>query len=100
MTVTDRAAVPPAPLQVRLKVVVVVSEPLLLEPELALVPVQPPEAVQALASVLDQASVVLPPLAIDAGVALKLSVGAGVTGAALSFIASASFQPGLLPAPL
>ena len=43
-------------------------------------PVHAPEAVQAVAFVLDQAKLVEPPLATLLGLALKDTVGAGVTG--------------------
>ena len=45
-------------------------------PEVALLPDQTPEAVQAVALVDDQVSVLLSPVLIEAGVALRLTVGA------------------------
>jgi hypothetical protein len=47
------------------------------EPVSPLVPLQPPVAVHELASVDVHDSVEVPPLAIDAGLAVKLTVGAG-----------------------
>jgi len=46
-------------------------------PAVALVPDQPPEAVQAVARVDDQLSVAALPLATVLGLAFKLTVGAG-----------------------
>lgn len=48
------------------------------EPLIALVPDQAPEAVQEVAFVADQARVELLPLITELGLALKLTVGAGV----------------------
>jgi hypothetical protein len=47
------------------------------EPETALVPDQPPEAVQEVALVADQVSVELLPLATVLGLAARVTVGAG-----------------------
>ena len=54
------------------------------DPETALLPLQPPAAVQLAASVLDHVSVVDPLYAIDAGLALIVTVGIG--GAAATVI--------------
>jgi hypothetical protein len=54
----------------------VVRFPVVSEPLLALVPDQPPDAVQALALLLVQLSVELPPLAMLLGFALSVTVGA------------------------
>ena len=48
------------------------------EPLSALLPLQPPEAVQALAFAADQVSVELVPLVTELGAALIRTVGAGV----------------------
>lgn len=48
------------------------------EPLIALLPDQPPEAVQAVVLVDDQVSVVAPPLLTVLGAAERLTVGAGV----------------------
>jgi hypothetical protein len=56
---------------------VLVMPPVELEPLVALVPDQAPEAVQEEALVDDQVSVELPPLAMLAGLALSEAVGAG-----------------------
>jgi hypothetical protein len=47
------------------------------EPLTALLPLQPPDAVQAVAFVADQVSVELVPLATELGAALIETVGAG-----------------------
>jgi hypothetical protein len=49
------------------------------EPVSPLLPVQSPEAVHELALLDDHDSVEVPPLAIDAGLAVKFTVGAGIT---------------------
>lgn len=77
LTVTVRNAAPPAPVQFNKKSVVCVSGALVSEPEVARAPDQPPPAVQAVAFVVDQASDVVLPLAIDAGVAVRVTVGCG-----------------------
>jgi hypothetical protein len=46
-------------------------------PDVPFVPVQPPDAVQLVAFVVDQVSCEVPPEAIDAGAAENASVGAG-----------------------
>ena len=48
------------------------------EPLVALVPDQPPEAVHEVAFVVDQLKVEIPPLAMELGLAARLTVGAGV----------------------
>ena len=48
------------------------------EPLVALEPVQAPEAVQEVAFVVDQRKVELLPLAMELGLAARLTVGAGV----------------------
>ncbi len=57
---------------------VAVKAPVDCVPLAALVPDQAPEAVQDVASVEDQVSVELAPLATEAGLAVKVTVGAGV----------------------
>jgi hypothetical protein len=55
-----------------------VSAPVDCEPLVALVPDQPPEAVQEVALGVDQDNVELAPLATVLGLAVMLTVGAGV----------------------
>jgi hypothetical protein len=59
-------------------VVLAVIAPLDCEPLIALLPDQPPAAVQAVVLVDDQVSVVVPPLLTVLGAAERLTVGAGV----------------------
>jgi hypothetical protein len=77
-TVADCAAVPPAPVQVRVNLVVVDSAPVPALPEGLSVPLQPPEAAQEVALVEDQVNVEVPPLATVVGLALRVTIGAGV----------------------
>jgi hypothetical protein len=70
------AVVPPGPVQAREYVVVAVGETSSV-PLIACAPVQPPEAVQVVALVLDQVSVELPPVVIDVGLELSATVGSG-----------------------
>ncbi len=54
------------------------------EPLVAMLPDQPPEAVQAVALVVDQVRVELPPLATVLGLAPRATVGAGVGAVTLT----------------
>lgn len=82
VTVTDALAdpEPPVPEHVRVKLALVVSAAEFSVPLVALAPVQPPEAVQDVALVLDQVSVVVAPEMTLAGLAARVTVGVG-TGA-------------------
>lgn len=76
VTVTERAVLPPCPfVQVNVKVVLAVSPALVSLPLVDRVPLHPPLAVQPLASVLDQVSVVVAPLATEVGLAESVTVG-------------------------
>jgi hypothetical protein len=79
VTVTETllCAFPPEPLQVSVNDVVDVSAPVLCEPLVALLPVQPPVAVQLLAFVLLHVSVELDPDAMLCGLAPSDTVGGG-----------------------
>ena len=77
VTVTVCDAVPPAPEQLSVKFVVAASGDVVCEPLTALVPLQPPDAVQLLALAEVQLSVEVPPLAMVAGFALSATVGGG-----------------------
>ena len=57
------------------------SAPVDCEPLVALPPDQPPEAVQAVALVVDQFKVELLPLTMELGLAVKLTVGGEVAAA-------------------
>jgi hypothetical protein len=78
VTVADWDAEPPAPVQVRVNFVVAVSAGVVCEPAVASEPLQPPEAVQAVALVEDQVNAEVAPLLIVAGFAVRVTAGAGV----------------------
>ena len=78
VTVADWAALPPVPVQVKVYEAFAVSAPVDSEPLMALVPDQAPDAVQAVALVVDQITVELVPLTMELGFAARLTVGAGV----------------------
>jgi hypothetical protein len=75
----ESLAVPAAPVQVRVKVVVAESAPLVALPLVAFAPDQPPDAVHAVAFVLVHDSCAVAPLVTLAGDALRFTVGAGTT---------------------
>jgi hypothetical protein len=78
VTVADCEAEPPDPVQVRVNFVVAVSAGVACEPAVGSAPLQPPEAVQAVAFVDDQVSAEVAPLLIVAGLAVRVTAGAGV----------------------
>jgi hypothetical protein len=78
VTVADCDAEPPAPVQVRVNFVVAVSVGVVSEPAVASEPLQPPEAVQAVALVDDQVRADVAPLFTVVGFAVKVTAGAGV----------------------
>ncbi len=78
-TVTSLAVVPPVPVQVRVNVVVCDSAAVTCVPEVALAPLQPPDAAQEAAFVVDHVSVEVPPCATWAGFAESVTVGGGGT---------------------
>jgi hypothetical protein len=78
VTVADCNAEPPAPVQVRVNFVVAVRAGVVCEPAVASAPLQPPEAVQAVALVEDQVSADVAPLLTVAGFAVRVTAGAGV----------------------
>ncbi len=82
VTVTDALADPdpPVPEHVNVKLALAVSAAEVSVPLVALAPVQPPLAVQDVALVLDQVSAVVAPVVTLAGMADRVTVGAG-TGA-------------------
>jgi hypothetical protein len=71
--------VPPAPLQVIVKLAFADNAPLLCEPLVASVPLQSPAAVHALALAEFQVSVEAPPAATAPGLAVSCTVGNGFT---------------------
>jgi hypothetical protein len=78
VTVADCAAEPPAPVQVRVNFVVAVRVGVACEPAVASEPLQPPEAVQAVALVDDHVNADAAPLLTVVGFAVKVTAGAGV----------------------
>jgi hypothetical protein len=95
LTVTDWLALPPDPLQVSVKVVVLLRPPVLALPLVGSFPDQPPDAVQLVALVEDQLSIADPPLLTLLGVALRVTVG--LTTAAFTVIAKAGKEAEELP---
>jgi hypothetical protein len=77
VTVTLCCALPPAPVHASTNIVVALSAPVDWLPDVAFVPVHPPEAVQELAFVEDQLSVALLPAFTVVGLADNVTVGAG-----------------------
>lgn len=75
-TVADWLAVPPGPVQLKVKVVITESGPVDWLPLVALAPAQPPSAVQLVALVVLQVSVAEPPPATIVGDAVSVTVGA------------------------
>jgi hypothetical protein len=69
------AVVPLAPLQVRVKVVVALSAPVLALPLVGSLPDHPPEALQLVALLEDQLSVAAAPALTVPGFTLRLTVG-------------------------
>jgi hypothetical protein len=78
VTVADCAALPPVPVQLKVYDAFAMSAPVDCEPLMAFAPDQPPEAVQAVAFVVDQVKVDVLPLSMELGFAARLTVGAGV----------------------
>jgi hypothetical protein len=78
VTVADAWAVPPAPVQASVKVLVAVSALLDWMPAVARVPDHAPEATQLAAFFADQVRVVAAPLVTLAGLAVSATVGVGV----------------------
>ena len=80
LTVTDALFEPPLPVQLSPNVAELVSALVCTLPDGVCEPLQPPEAVQDVASVEDQVSVVVEPDMTDVGCAEIVTVGAGVVG--------------------
>jgi hypothetical protein len=75
MIATDRVVLPPEFVHVRMNVAFAESAALVSVPLVALVPVQPPLAVQLSAFGLDHVSVVVPSAGMDNGLASSVTVG-------------------------
>jgi hypothetical protein len=78
VTVADCEAEPPAPVHVSVNLVVAVRAGVACEPAVASEPLQPPEAVQAVAFVDDQVIADAAPLLTVAGLAVRVTAGAVV----------------------
>jgi len=77
VTVVDCVAVPPAPVQLIVKVVVAASGAVVCEPVVDKLPLQPPPALQPVASMEDQLSTVLAPGSTVLACEVRLTDGAG-----------------------
>lgn len=77
VTFTDCVADPPAPVQVSANAELAVRAPVDAVPDVALLPLQLPEAVQDVALVDDQVSVAAEPDTTDDGATASVTVGAG-----------------------
>ena len=78
VTVADCAAEPPSPVHASSYSVLLLSAPVDQVPLVAMGPLQPPEAVQAVAFCELHVKVAMPPLDTAAGEAVNVTVGAGV----------------------
>jgi len=83
VTVADFTSLPPAPVHLRVKVLVLTRAPVDSVPLVPLAPDQAPEAAQPLASVDDQVRKEPVPLAIACGLAPRMSAGGGDGGEVL-----------------
>jgi hypothetical protein len=80
VTVADCDAEPPAPVQVRVNIVVAARAEVVCEPPVGSDPLQPPDAMHDVAPVDDQVNVDIAPLCAVLGLAERLTAGAaGVT---------------------
>ena len=87
LTVTvDTPLAPPAPVHINEYEVGTVRAPVLCVPLVALVPLQPPEAVQEVALVELHVSVEAPPLAMDVGFAVSVTVAAPTVTVAVATV--------------
>jgi hypothetical protein len=78
VTATDRLILPPAPVQASAKLELVASALVVNDPDVAFVPVHPPDAVQDVAFEVDHVNREVPPDVTDVGDADNVNVGAGV----------------------
>jgi hypothetical protein len=77
VTVADCEAEPPAPVQVKVNFEVDVRAGVVWEPAVGSEPLQPPDAVQAVALVDDQVNADVAPLFTVVGFAVRVTAGAG-----------------------
>ncbi|MEI6067600.1 MAG: hypothetical protein WCP96_09690 [Methylococcaceae bacterium] len=94
--VADWLAVPPVPVQINVKGVVVVKAAVVKVPDVGCVPNHPPEAVHDVASVDDQVNTDVALFAIEAGLALKETVGNSGAAATLTIADLDVVPPGPL----
>ena len=92
-TLTLRVVVPPAPVQASVNVVDCESADVFSEPEIALAPLHPPEAVHVDALVADHDKVDVPPCAICAGFADSETLGAGGVALTATTVADRDATP-------
>ena len=93
VTLTDSVALPPAPLQVRLKLLFEIKALMVWEPDVALSPDQSPEAVQSVVLVVFQLRVVVPLEGKFEGLADKLTVGRPKGAATVTLTESLALPP-------
>jgi len=79
-TLTDCVAEPPGPVHVNANAESALSAPVLAVPAVGRLPLQLPDATQAVASVELQVRVAEPPETTDVGATASVTVGAGVCG--------------------
>lgn len=98
VTLTDCVADPPAPVQVNANAEFAVRAPVDALPDVALVPLQLPEAVHVVALVDDQVSVAADPVTTDAGATASVTDGAcGAVGGCVTL--AVTVWPAVPPAP-
>jgi hypothetical protein len=93
LTVTEAVWLPPPPVQVSVNVVAALSARLIALPFVGSAPLQPPEAVHAVAFVELQFSVVAAPLTTEAGLAVSAIVGGGAAAAVTVTVEIAGLVP-------
>ncbi|QKK11963.1 MAG: hypothetical protein HND59_10590 [Pseudomonadota bacterium] len=79
VTVVERVVLPPVPVQTSVKVLSLVSEPMVSLPEVPLPPDHAPDAEQLVALDEDHVNVDDPPDCTEVGLALNVTVGAAAT---------------------
>lgn len=93
VTTAESAAVPPAPVQLSVKVEVALRDTLVSLPDVGLVPVQAPDATQAVAFVDDQVSCAEPGPTSELGVTSSVTVGAAGCAPTVTFTVSLTVPP-------
>ena len=93
LTVTEAVWLPPPPVQVSVNVVAALSAPVVALPLVVSAPLQPPDAVHALAFVELQVSAAAAPLTTAAGLAVSAIVGGGAATAVTVTVEIAGLVP-------